>query len=202
MVDVCIAFKAHMGWVNAVAVACAKGAPKPLHAQRIELVENSARDVQEPYHVAGGWHGLARVDVPGDPAEIVRRGRKTQVTCAREAMRRYQNRLADAGLQWVRGVLLTGRGRLGDLEHILGSHAQIHVAEGEAIRDATRAALEALGVPQVDQDEKSVLQAAGKRLGCSDADSFMKPLKPDGTRSWRKEERLIALAAWLNSPTR
>ncbi|HIG43864.1 MAG: hypothetical protein ABGY96_25175 [bacterium] len=97
--------------------------------------------------------------------------------------------------------MLTSRGWLGDdLEHILGSHAHIHVAEGEAIRSATRLALDAMGTVFIEQDEKSTLPEASRQLNCNllDCDSMMKRLKPADAKSWRKEERLIALGAWLN----
>ena len=75
-----------------------------------------------------------------------------------------------------------------------------HVAEGEAIRSATRLALDAMGTVFVDQDEKSILSAASQQLNCNlqDCDSLMKRVKPAEAKSWRQEERLIALGAWLN----
>ena len=106
----------------------------------------------------------------------------------------------ELGLDWKLAVVLTGRGWLGDLEHTLGSHAHIHAAEGEAIRSATRLALDAMGTVFINQDEKSILSAVSQQLNCSqqDCDSMMKPLKPADAKSWRREERLIALGAWLN----
>ena len=79
------------------------------------------------------------------------------------------------------------------------AHAHIHVAEGEAIRSATRATLLALDIDFVEQDEKSILPDASRSMGCSqeDCDEFMKSVKPAEMRSWRKEERIIALGAWL-----
>jgi hypothetical protein len=56
----------------------------------------------------------------------------------------------------------------------------------------------ALHIPYVDQDEKSALAVAGRLLDCADADGYMKVRRPASVRSWRKEERLAVLAAWLN----
>jgi hypothetical protein len=55
----------------------------------------------------------------------------------------------------------------------------------------------------MDQDEKSVRPAARAALGCSDDELKlrMKDARPSDTRSWRKEEQLVALAAWLNRQT-
>ena len=199
MQSICVAFKAHMGWVNTVAVRVNTDMPLPLNAQRVDLLGATSRDVVEPYHVAGGWSGLERVPRPSNPALVIRRGRRKQVAATRAQLDVFREMLKRQDLQWTRAVMLTARGRLGeDLEHILGSHAHIHVAEGEAIRDATRAALEAMNIDQIDQDEKSILPEASRHLACADCDTFMKDRRPSGAKSWRKEERMIALGAWLN----
>ena len=202
MIQVCIAFKAHLGWVNAVAVRDDTDTPTPEYAGRVELLSTGDRAIREPYHVAGGWSGLTRVARPDDPADVVRRGRAGQATSAAEHLKAFRETLLAQDLRWTRSVVLTARGRLGDdLEHILGSHAHIHVAEGEAIRDATRAGLDQLAIPYVDQDEKVVPQQAAAALHYADADecdALMKRVRPPGARSWTKEHRLIGLAAWLN----
>jgi hypothetical protein len=198
---VCVAFKAHMGWVNAVAVKVEADSPRPLLAQRIDLVEGEDREMTEPYHVAGGWQGLKSYRRPEYPEAIIRRGTALQISSAIIRLKMFAGMLTQQALQWSGAVVLTGRGFLGDdLEHILGSHAHIHVAEGEAIRSATRHALDSLGISFANQDEKSILPIASDKMACSveDCDKFMKSVKPPNTKSWRKEERLIALGAWLN----
>jgi len=198
MTAVCIAFKAHMGWVNAVAAAMTASRPKPLLAERVDLFRGQGRDVVEPYHVAGGWDGLERVPQPPHPAKVISAGRKRQVSATKKQLRAFQKSLAGQDLDWQRAVVLVGRGWLGhDLDEILGHHAHIHVYEGEAVRDATRSALDAIGIPWVEQDEKSVPALAAEALRVGDSDGFMKPLRPEGVRSWTKEERLLGLAAWL-----
>ncbi len=201
MKTVCVSFKAHMGWTNAVAVLVDAPSPTPVYTGRVDLVATDDRDVSEPYHVAGGWHGLNRVTQPRDPAATVRNGRRRQASAAKVQLNAFGQTLEAAQLRWTRAVVLTGRGRLSDdLDRILGSHAHIHVAEGDAIRDATRIALDAMRIERIDQDEKSVLSDAIHSLKCSaaDCDSLMKNARPAGAKSWRKEERLLALAAWLN----
>ena len=203
MIPVCVAFKAHLGWVNAVAVNAESETPSPVHAQRVELIDSEDIEVKEPYHVAGGWRGLERVPRPDNPAGIIQRARSQQSISARRQLESYQNLLAALDLQWSHAVVLTSRGWLGDLEHILGSHAHIHVAEGEAIRDATRNALDALEIGYVQQDEKSIMASVGEilDLNTAECDAMMKPLKPSSAKSWRKEERLISLGAWLHRET-
>jgi hypothetical protein len=198
---VCVAFKAHMGWVNAVATSIDVDTATPLHCQRVDLSSDKDREVTEPYHVAGGWAGLEQVPRPGDPAAIIRRGTRKQVKLAKTRLEAYRQTLTQQKLHWTRAVVLTGRGWLGeDLEHILGAHAHIHVAEGEAIRAAVRAALDAMSTAFVDQDEKSILPRACQLMNCDpqECEEFMKSVRPAGVKSWRKEERTLALGAWLN----
>lgn len=200
MITVCVAFKAHQGWINSVAIDIDSATPAPMLVQRIELFETDDRGVTEPYHVAGGWHGLEQVPPPQNPAAVVAQGRRRQVAAAKKQLCAYRAALEEIDLRWTLAIVLTGRGKLGnDLEHILGSHAHIHVAEGEAVRSATRAALDAINIDYVVQDEKSILAEASRELhlGEEQCDRYLKELRPAGTRSWRKEERLIALGAWL-----
>lgn len=203
MTPVCVAFKAHMGWVNAVAVSLAAAEPEPLLAERVDLFKAQGREVVEPYHVAGGWDGLERVPQPADPAKVIAAGRKKQVTATKKRLRAFRKSLQAAGLDWQQAVVLVGRGWLGHtMDEILAHHSHIHVYEGEAVRDATRAALDAMDVPWLEQDEKSVPDLAAERLRVRDADAFMKPLRPAGVRSWTKEERLLGLAGWLGTSGR
>lgn len=196
MKPICVAFKAHLGWVNAVGVRAEADEPSPVFAERVELLGTANREILEPYHVAGGWHGLEKGLRPDNPAEIIRRGREQQADSALDRLAMFRGTI-EQRFRWQSAVMLTSRGRLGDMEHMLRSHAQIHVAEGESIRDATRAALDELGIPCTNLDEKSILGEAAIQLGVEDCDAFMKERRPKETGSWRKEERVIALGAWL-----
>jgi len=203
MTDVVIAFKAHLGWLNAVGVAFDAAEPRPLWVRRVELTDRDDREASEPYHVAGGWQGLEQVPRPADPAAVIRRGRAKQDRLARARLGDLRKSLVAEDCAWVGAVVLIGRGWMGHtMEEILGSHAHIHVAEGEAVRSAARTALDGLEIPRVDQDEKSVLEVAADRLGGTPAaaDRLMRERKPRTARNWSKEERLLGLAAWLHRP--
>jgi len=200
MTPIVVAFKAHMGWVNAVAVVINQPTPVVTHALRIDLVDSNNRSVREPYHVAGGWDGLERVPRPANPAETVQTGLAAQLGLAKSKLARFNGDLTADQYDWQRGVMLTGRGIIhDDLEDILGSHAHIHVAEGEATRDATRVSIDALHIELVNQDEKDIKGLCETALACSDADEYMKHRRPENARSWTKEHRLIALGAWLHN---
>ena len=203
MTPVCIAFKAHLGWLNAVTVVAGTRTPEPVRAERLDLFRDQSREVVEPYHVAGGWQGLERVPAPPDPARVIASGRRKQAAETRKRLQAFHDANKKGGFEWTRAVMLVGRGWLGhSLEEILTDHAHIHVYEGEAVRDATRIALDVIGIPRVEQDEKSVPELAAGVLGVADIDRTMKSLRPSGVRNWAKEERLIGLAAWLHGSDR
>jgi len=192
------AFKAHIGWVNAVVDVGGPAGPRPSWAGRIDLFgESPPREVIEPFHVAGGWRDGKRGKQPADPAAVI------------EAARRRQDELAKRTLQtwWERSdqpevaVLLIRRGVVHDLERTLADQAHVRIAECDAVRDAVYEALAALGLDPILQDEKLVPAMTAERLGCAPeaCDAYVKPLKPAGARRWSKEERTIALAAWLHA---
>lgn len=201
-IDIVAAFKAHLGWVNVVCVRAIASQPEPLRVDRVELFQDAPREVREPYHVAGGWHGLKKSPRPPEPAAIIRNGRRRQVTATRKALKGYALALKNAGCQLRAAVVLTGRSRpFEGLEDILGSHAHIHVAEGEAVREATRRALTAESVPWANIDEKSILEVAAAELDRTTAacDTLVKAARPEAARHWSKEERWLALGAWLGA---
>ncbi len=201
MVRACVAFKAHQGWAAATAVDCTGQALRPLAALRVQIVDPDNREVAEPYHVAGGWHGLERVPRPDDPQAVIERAQRAQAAGAITALEVLRDELAGGGWDWQRAVLLTRRGIVHDLEESLASHAHIHIAEGDAIRTALRRGFEALQIDWVPQDEKETSQTLAERVGSSAAklDAALKDLKPDNAVSWSKEYRLLAMAAALHT---
>ena len=202
MQDVTVGFKAHLGWLAAVTIETAADEPRPLAASRLDLFTDQPREIREPYHVAGGWDGLEQVAKPDNPAAVIERACAAQARHTVAGLTLFRSEMADAGLRWQGAVVLATRGVVHELEYTLQSHAHIHIAEGDAVRSATRTALQALAIPYVDQDEKSALAGAADKLGTSAAqlDARLKALRPPDTRSWTKEHRVIAAAAWLAAP--
>jgi len=196
---VTVGFKAHLGWLAAVAVRANTDEPWPLAAERLDLFADQPREIREPYHVAGGWDGLTRVDPPADPAALIEKSLALQATRTEARLLRYHVELSEAGLQWRHAVVLIGRGIVHDLQNTLSSHAHIHIAEGEAVRQATRTALSHMRLPWVEQDEKSALAGASGLLKISkeELENRLEQRRPEQARSWTKEHQTIAAAAWL-----
>ncbi len=195
-----IGVSAHMGWAATATVAVTRDGIRVLRTDRIETAPGDDREAQEPYHVAGGFHGLARVPVPGDPQVIVRRGLGKQRRATARALRALARALEGEGYALRRGGLLVGRGRPApDVARAVASHPQIHVEEGLAVRASIAAALEGLGARVRELDAKDLLETASRELRRprAEIEESLAAARPEGDFAWRKEQRLAALAAWL-----
>ena len=185
----------HLGWVAVAVLEMRRpygAAPVVLHTAHLPLTGPDDREAQEPYHVAGGFDGLDRVPPPPDPRKVIDRGIARQRRGARVAFRALLEPFA-APVKW--GAVLAARGRVQtELEKILASHAQIHIAEGNAVRDSAARALGDLGAAVSWIDRKSASQ---ELLGALGAESVPTLPEPANGGPWRKEEREAAHAAWL-----
>lgn len=194
-----IGVSTHMGWAAVAALLADAAEPCSVRTFRLETGDPGEPDSIEPYHAAGGYRGAVRVRPPPDPERVVRTGLSKQ----RRHTDRHLARLLDALADWPRpagAVLFVGRGRdLDDLTRVLASHAQIHVAEGNAVRDAVRRALARHGIPVIELDRRDLPERVAAELDMS-ADAAMaalRTLRPDNGGLWRKEQRDCALAAWI-----
>jgi hypothetical protein len=195
-----LGFRAHMGWVAAVGVTLDAGAPRLVHSSIVKTADDGDRLAKEPYHAAAGWEGFARVPPHPDPKGAIAQGRKTQTRLATKAIADIVETLKAQKLEPVAGAVLATRAWLGhDLAGILGSHAHIHVYEGEAVRDAVRAGLKANQIKAQDVEEKSLYAVAAKELKLSEArlKTTLTALRGDAPGPWRQDQKLAALVAWL-----
>lgn len=200
VISASIGLSAHQGWAAAAAVAVERGRLRVLRTDRIETAPAGDREALEPYHVAGGFHGLARVPQPADPERVVKRGLSVQQRFTARSVARIAAELRREGFALATGAVLTGRGRdAPTFAKAIGSHTQIHVQEGLAVRASLRAGLEALGARIRDVDSKQLLAIARDELGRPESALMetLGSLKPDNGGAWRKEEKLAALAAWV-----
>ncbi|HUF20275.1 MAG TPA: hypothetical protein VMP00_05925 [Burkholderiales bacterium] len=200
MIDAAIGVRAHMGWV---AIAVIVPDSDDFHVLCTGRVATAAPDDQvalEPYHVAAGYHGLTRASAPADSKALLRKGLARQRRTALAGFRTLARDLEAQGHRIAAAAVLTGRGRpAGTLARALGSHPQIHVEEGLAVRAAVVHALDKLGVTAQACDERSLPARAAMRLRTSEPDLFahLKRKAPSRGEGWRKEHQLAALAAFM-----
>lgn len=153
---------------------------------------------REPYRIAAGM--MRTGGIPADAAAAVAEGRRRQAATAATGLGGIGRQLAETGHRPLVAALLVNRaGWVTDLlEYSLAWPEHVPVAEGLAVRDALRHAIDASGLDRVELDEKSLPACASQALGLSpaDLDSTLKTLGATAGQPWRKEQKLACLAAW------
>jgi hypothetical protein len=200
MMPVALGISAHMGWASVVAITSADPLLRVLRSDRLETARRGDHGGGAPYHLAAGFVGAERRPAPRDPAAVVERGLARQRGHTQRTFAGLIGALESAGQRPTRAALLVGKGRLAaSLERILASHAQIHVAEGLAVRDSIARALETLGVTVIRIPESSLLADAERelRIDQRQVERWLAAAKPELGGPWRKEQRTAALAARL-----
>lgn len=189
----------HLGWAAVSALLLDGATPRQVRTFRLATADPADAEAVEPYHAAAGYHAGLRARQPEEPEHIVRDALRRQ--------RRYTEiqlgRLLRALRDWpspVQAALFVGRGRpAASLERVLASHAQIHVAEGNAVRDAVRHALERRQISTLPLDRHALPERVTELidLEAPAAEQLLRGLTPDNGGIWRREQRDCALAAWL-----
>ena len=117
------------------------------------------------------------------------------------ARKAVQDLLAEFTDHKVNGacILLASGRPLPGLAAILASHALIHTAEGEFYRNALREACEHCGVSAAGIRERDLAAEAARALGISveDLNSALVSFGKAIGAPWRQDEKLSAMAAWL-----
>ena len=193
-----IGVSTHLGWAAIAVVTLSRHEVRVLRTDRIVTGEDRAS--VEPFHIAGGFEGLQRVPQPSNPEAGLERGLKIQQRTTARALAGLSRMLEAQDHQLVSGAILMSRGRTAStFEKATGSHTQIHVEEGNAVRESFRLALSGSGVGVHPLDRKSLLATAEDELG-GPGENLLARLaacKPENDGAWRKEERLAALAGWI-----
>ncbi len=191
----------HMGWVTAVTTVKRDGFIRVVRTDRINTGDTLDRETTEPYHEAGGFQGLDRVPPPIDPQAVIQRGVKKQQRITHRNFRRLLGDMVELGFEITDAAILAGRGRsAASLDKVLASHTQIHIAEGNAVRQAVDASFKKLDVKVTWLDQKGLFETANKVLALEE-DQLMnrlRSIKPEIVSPWRKEEKLCAIAAWVS----
>lgn len=195
-----IGISAHLGWAATSTVAVGKQGLRVLRTDRLETSPPNDRSAKEPYHVAGGFDGLARVPRPSDPGAALERGLRAQRRETRRVVAALERDLAAAGHRIAFVAILVSRGRAAaSFEQAVGSHTQVHIEEGIAVRESFRRAL-GDGDRRIDDlDQKTIWATAARELGRREDAllAALSKLRPDDGGPWRKEEKTAALAAWV-----
>lgn len=192
---------AHLGWAATAVITVEKQSLRILRTDRIETADSSDREAMEPFHLAGGFEGLARGSLPANPNELLQRGLRKQRKYTSKALSKLDKLLGKQDYQLSFAAILVSRGRSATtIEKALSSHIQIHIEEGNAVRESFRIALDNSGVLVHDIDRKTVTLIAAEELSGNEAklDSDLAVVTPENGGKWTKEEKVAALAAWIS----
>jgi hypothetical protein len=97
-------------------------------------------------------------------------------------------------------LLVNRAGWIGDvLNYSLSWREHVPVAEGLAVRDALRFALNECRIEVAELDEKSLPDLAENALALStiEIEACLKRLGVTAGRPWRKEQKLACVSAWI-----
>ena len=188
---------------GSVVVGVCAGDPEP----RIVLstfLPTAAEDDRlsiEPYHVASEMVRGADGRASAEAATAVAEGRKRQEQLAAKSLGNIVHKLQDGRCEPVVAALLVNRaGWIPDLlTYSLAGPEHPPVAEGLAVREALRFAIDRVGIELAELDEKSLPDIATKTLNMAPAeiDARLKALGVTVGKPWRKEQKFACLSAWV-----
>jgi hypothetical protein len=200
--QVALGFRAGRGGSVIVGVAL-DGEPRIVLSTYLPTAADGDRLAFEPYHLAFEMAQAAGGELPAEAAAAVAEGRRRQEVRAADLLGDIVRRLQGEGRRPAAAALLVNRaGWISDLlQYSLFDPGHPPVAEGLAVRDALRFAIDRCGLALVEMDEKSLPEAARTTLGLSpgELEGRLKALGAAAGRPWRKEQKLACLAAWLTT---
>jgi hypothetical protein len=194
-----LGLRALKGGAVVVGVAVESGEPRVVLSTFLATCAKDDRLSYEPYHVAA--------ELKRDPqrrasaAAAVAEGRRRQDQLAAKGLHAIVRALEEARCKLVVAALLVNRADwITDLlEYSVSWPEHLPVAEGLAVRDALRFALNECRVEAAELDEKSLPDLAASALDTSSMaiDARLKALGATVGRPWRKEQKLSCLSAWF-----
>ena len=183
------------GWAMSVLLSGTVAAPQLLHCRSILLSDPKEPASKQPYHVA--------LELPEkEAAVIVRKLRNIIVSAAKRSVTDLLNQAADAKLAVHSAALVVGS--VVDPASLHNAHIRAHAHEGQLFRSALHEAFRAHGITCKVLVEKTAYATAATILSKSPADAkcIVAALGDSHEGSWRAEEKLAALAAWMSLSSR
>ena len=177
------------GWACAVLVTGSAVAPRVVDSRRIDLSDPSIAESRQPYHAGFGTARNAGADLSRLVRSVKRFGRQS----AAGVIKDY--RLTGHDLRGV-GVVV---GSLIDPERIANDHIRIHALEGRLFRSVIEDAAARCKLACSLFRERDLYDVATAALHKSEHDLrvIVAALGRAVSGSWRAEQKVAALAAWL-----
>lgn len=185
-----LGFRVKSGWAMAVLLASPASAPKLVRCQAVLLSDPKIPQSKQPCHAA--------LELPEKEGKrLTKELRDVVASAARKAVEELLLQASAAGYV-VRGAGLVV-GSLVDPATLHNEHIRAHGLEGQLFRTVLEDALRKQEIPCEALLEKTAYLAASSTLRKSPAEAkrTIAGLGASHEGSWRAEEKLAALAAWM-----
>ncbi|HKN74625.1 MAG TPA: hypothetical protein VJW94_05580 [Candidatus Acidoferrum sp.] len=185
-----LGFRVKSGWAMAVLLTGPASAPKLVKCQAVLLSDPKIPQSKQPHHAA--------LELPEKEAKpLTEKLRKVVADAAKKSVEGILKQ-ANADGYGVRGAGLVA-GSLVDPATLHNEHIRAHALEGQLFQTVLEDALREHGIPSKVLLEKTAYVTASTALGKSPvaAKKLIACLGDSHEGSWRAEEKLAALAAWI-----
>jgi len=186
-----LGFRVKSGWAMAALLAGPASSPRLLRCEAVLLSDPKAPQSKQPYHAA--------LELPENEAVmLVRKLRKIVGDAAKRSVADLLQQSVNAGCA-VRGAALVV-GSVVDPASLHNDHIRAHALEGQMFRSVLEDAFRSQGIPCAVLVEKTAYAMAAAALHKSPAEAkrVAATLGDSHDGSWRAEEKLAALAAWMS----
>jgi len=183
-----LGFRVKSGWAAAVLLAGSADSPELLGRRVIELCDPSVPGSRQPYH--------AKMSTLQTDDAKIERLRQVIVKAAQNSLDAWLLHIQkDRKIQ--RAGLVVGSDI--DPDRIANTHIRAHALEGRLFRTVLQEALERQGVSCSIFVERKIYEHAAKVLSRSEKDlkQSLTQLGRTTDGPWRSDDKLAALAAWL-----
>lgn len=185
-----LGFRVKSGWAMAVLLAEPSNAPKLVRCQAVLLSDPKIPRSKQPYHAA--------LDRPGKEGKtLAEKLCRAVAGAAKQSVQQLLEQAMTDGYSVLGAGLVVGS--LVDPATLHNEHIRAHGLEGQLFRTALEDALREHGLPSRVLLEKNAYSMASPALRKSapEAKKMIARLGESHNGSWRVEEKLAALAAWI-----
>jgi hypothetical protein len=184
-----LGFRVKSGWAMAVLLAGPSNAPKLVRCQAVLLSDPKIPQSKQPHHAA--------LDLGKEGKAMAEKLCRVVTGAAKQSVQELLERAAADGYSVVGAGLVVGS--LVDPATLHNEHIRAHGLEGQLFRTALEDALRERGLASRVLLEKNAYATASPTLRKSapQAKKIIAGLGESHEGSWRAEEKLAALAAWM-----
>jgi hypothetical protein len=184
-----LGFRVKSGWAAAVMLKGSARSPQLCDVQRIDLSDPQLPETRQPYHASMGRLETDTKKISGR-VDVVRRITKKSIAKLLAGYRQQNFTIKRAAL--VVGSQI-------DPRSVANAHIRAHALEGQLFRSVLQQSLHGNGIRTEVLLEREAYGKAQVELKQSNENvrRMIQNFGRDAKASWRAEQKLAALAAWL-----